>query len=115
MALLEELVKRLGLTLWFPRRGTTVPADFVANDFEAIARAMKRNAAPSTVVLHFWDMLVRLTNTHESVEAAVEEAFTLVSRHTVVLNGITTIDGVALLDKKALAEAMIRFGEGMPV
>ena len=51
-------------------------ADFVANDFAAIARAMRREAAsPPEAVLHFRDMFALLTSSHENIEAAVEEAY----------------------------------------
>jgi hypothetical protein len=92
-----------------------VPADFLANDFEAIARAMWREAAPRAVVLHFWDMLTLLASAHESVEAAVEEAYALVASDTGIPVRITATDGTVLMDSKALAEAVIRYGEGVPV
>jgi hypothetical protein len=61
-----------------------VPADFLANDFGAIARAMRRETAPTPMaVLHFWDQLNLLSSEHESVEAAVAEAYALVMSYTV--------------------------------
>ena len=92
-------------------------ADFVANDFDAIARAMRPNAASPLVVLHFWDMLSRLTMTsmHASVEAAVAEAYVLETRYTAVLDCVTTINGTVLLDDEALAGAVERYREGMPI
>jgi hypothetical protein len=91
-----------------------VPADFLANDFEAIARAMRRETSSSPAVLHFWDMLTLLTSTHESVEAAVAEAYTFVASDTAIPERITATDGTVLMDTEALAEAVIRYAEGMP-
>jgi hypothetical protein len=91
-----------------------VPADFLANDFGAIARAMRRETAPRAAVLHFWDMLTFLTNAHESVEAAVEEAYVFAASDTGIPVCITATDGTVLMDSKALAEAVIRYGEEIP-
>ena len=91
-----------------------MPADFLANDFGAIARAMRRETAPRAAVLHFWDMLTLLASAHESVEAAVEEAYALVASDTGIPVRITATDGTVLMDSKALAEAVVRYGEGMP-
>jgi hypothetical protein len=91
-----------------------VPADFLANDFEAIARAMRRETSSSPAVLHFWDMLTLLTSEHESVEVAVEEAYVFAASDTGIPVCITAADGTVLMDTAALAEAVIRYGEGMP-
>jgi len=91
-----------------------VPADFVANDFAAIARAMRRETSSTPkVLLHFWDMFALLTSAHDSVEAAVEEAYVLVASDTGIPVSITAIDGKMLMDTEVLAEAVIRYGEGM--
>ena len=92
-----------------------MPADFLANDFVAIARAMQREAASLPAVLHFWDMFSSLTSAHESVEAAVVEAYAFVVSHSAIPECITATDGTVLMDSEALAEAMIRYGEGMPI
>ena len=92
-----------------------MPADFLANDFGAIARAMRRETASRAAVLHFWDMLTLLTSTHESVEAAVVEAYAFLVSHSAIPERITATDGTVLMDSEALAEAMIRYGEGMPI
>ena len=93
-----------------------MPADFLANDFAAIARAVRREATSSPeAVLHFWDMLTLLTSTHESVEAAVEEAYVLLASQTAIPNRITATDGTVLMDGRALAEAVIRYGEGLAI
>ena len=76
---------------------------------------MKRNAASPPVVLHFWDMLARLSSTHASVEAAVEEAYALTVRHPVILDRITTADGAVLMDEDTLADAVVRYREGLPM
>lgn len=91
-----------------------MPVDFLANDFEAIARAMRRQAPPQAVLLRFWNMFALAVSEHESVEAAVEEAYALAMSETGIPEQITTPDGTVLLDTEALAEAMMRFGEGMP-
>jgi hypothetical protein len=85
--------------------------DLLANDFGAIARAMQREAASPHAVLYFWDMLTLLTSTHESVEAAVTEAYALMASDTGVPFRITTTKGTLLMDSEALAEAVIRYGE----
>jgi hypothetical protein len=92
-----------------------VPADFLANDFAAIARAMQRETPSRAAVLHFWDLLTLLTSTHESVEAAVAEAYGFVVSHSALPERITATDGTVLMDSEALTEAVIRYGEGMPV
>ena len=90
-------------------------ADFVANDFAAIARAMRREAAsPPEAVLHFRDMFALLTSSHENIEAAVEEAYVLAASDTGIPVCITATDGTVLMDSKALAEAVIRYGEEIP-
>jgi hypothetical protein len=91
-----------------------VPADFLANDFAAIARAMQRETVPQSAVLHLRDMSGLLTSTHESIEAAVAEAYVFAASDTGIPIRITTTDGAVLMDTKALAEAVIRYGEGMP-
>jgi hypothetical protein len=92
-----------------------MPADFLANDFAAIARAMRRETSPRAAVLHFWDMFKLLNSEHESVEAAVAEAYGLAANDTGIPVRITATDGTVLMDTEALAEAAIRYGEGMPV
>ena len=92
-----------------------MPADFLANDFAAIARAMGRETPSRAAVLHFWDLLTLLTSTHESVEAAVAEAYGFVVSHSALPERITATDGTVLMDSEALTEAVIRYGEGMPV
>ena len=92
-----------------------MPADFLANDFAAIARAMRRGTSSPPAVLHFWDMFNLLTSTHASVEAAVAEAYAFAANDTGIPVRITTPSGTILMDSKALAEAVIRFGEGVPV
>ena len=92
-----------------------MPADFIANDFAAIARAMQRETPSSPAVLHFWDLLILLNSTHESVEAAVAEAYAFVVSRSAMPDRITATDGTVLLDGKALTDAMVRYGEGMPV
>jgi hypothetical protein len=91
-----------------------VPAAFIANDFAAIARAMQRETPSSPAVLHFWDLLTLLTSEHESVEAAVEEAYVFAASDTGIPVCITAADGTVLMDSEALAEAVIRYGERMP-
>jgi hypothetical protein len=92
-----------------------VPADFLANDFGAIAHAMQRGTLSSPAVLYYWDMLSLLSSTHESIEAAVAEAYAFVLSYSAVPHRITKTDGTVLLDGKAFTDAMIRYGEGMPV
>ena len=93
-----------------------MPADFLANDFGAIARAVRWEISlPPAAVLHFWNMLTVLASTHESVKAAIEEACALTASHTVILHNITASDGTVLMDDKALAEAVTRYREGMPI
>ena len=91
-----------------------MPADFLANDFAAIARAMQRKTASPPAVLHFWDMLFLLNSAHESVDAAVAEAFVLVANDTGIPVRITTTNGTLLMDSEALAEAVLRYAEGRP-
>jgi len=90
-------------------------ADFLANDFGAIARAMQREApTPQEAVLHFWDMFGLLTSTHENIEAAVEGAYVLLASDMGIPVRITATDGAVLMNTAALAEAVIRYREGMP-
>ena len=92
-----------------------MPADFLANDFGAIARAMRWETSSSPAVLYFWDMLNLLTSTHESVEAAVEEAYVFAASDTGIPVRITATDGTVLMDSKALAEAVLRYGERLSI
>jgi hypothetical protein len=92
-----------------------VPADFLANDFGAIACALQREPSSPAAVLHFWDMLSLLTSAHKSVEAAVAEAYAFVASDTAIPVRITATDGSVLMDSKALAEAVLRYGEGVPL
>jgi len=92
-----------------------VPADFLANDFGAIARAMRRETPSPLAILHFWDMLSLLTSAHESVEAAVAEAYAFVVSRRAIPDSITTADGTVLMDDKALAEAVDRYRKGMQI
>jgi hypothetical protein len=73
---------------------------------------MQRETAPRAAVLHFWDMLNLLTSEHESVEAAVAEAYAFAASDTALPERITATDGTVLMDSQALAEAMVRYGEG---
>ena len=91
-----------------------MPADFLANDFAAIARAVRQETLSPPAVLYFWDMLSFLTSTHDSVEAAVAEAFAFVLSYSAIPHRITATDGTVLLEGKAFTEAMVRYGEGMP-
>ena len=92
-----------------------MPADFLANDFEAIARAMRRETALSPAVLHFWGRRALLSSVHESIEAAVAEAHRLAASNIGASVRITTLEGSVLMDDKALAEAVLRYGEGEPI
>ncbi len=91
-------------------------ADFLANDFGAIARAMRRETplAPPAV-LYFWDELTLLSSEHESVEAAVAEAYAFLASHTAIPLRITATDGTVLMNDKALAKAVVRYRHGMPI
>jgi hypothetical protein len=75
---------------------------------------MRRETSPPPAVLHFWDMFSLLTSTHESVEAAVAEAYAFAASDTGIPVHITTPNGTMLIDTVALAEAVLRYGEGMP-
>ncbi|TDH58813.1 hypothetical protein E2C06_30565 [Dankookia rubra] len=92
-----------------------MPADFLANDFEAIARSMRPVTSPTPAVLHFWYMLSVLTSVHESVEAAVQEAYAFVASDTRIPVLITATDGTVLMDNEELADAVNRYREGIPV
>ena len=92
-----------------------MPVDFLADDSRAIARAMRRETASPRAVLYFWDMRGRRTSTHESVEAAVAEAYAFLASDTAMPVRLTTTDGTVLMDSKALAEAVLRYGEGLPI
>ena len=92
-----------------------MPADFVANDFAAIARAMQRQTSSPPAVLYFWGMPALLSSAHESIEAAVAEAHRLAASDTGIPFRITTPEGTVLMDDKALAEAVLRCGEKIPV
>lgn len=88
-----------------------MPTDFLANDFKAIAHAMGRTASAPPVILHFWDRASLLTSSHESVEAAVAEAYAFAASDTAIPVRITTLDGTVLMDGKALAGAVLRHGD----
>ena len=90
-------------------------ADFLANDFDAIARAMRQEASSPPAVLYFWDKLTLLSSEHESVEAAVAEAYAYLASHTAIPLRITATDGTVLMDDKALARAVARYRNGMPI
>ncbi len=93
-----------------------MPADFLANDFEAIARAMRQNAAASSkVLLRFWSLIRLLDSEHDSIEAAVAEAHERWMDRTTSPDHIAAIDGTVLMDNKALTEAIRRYREGMPI
>lgn len=93
-----------------------MPADFLANDFKAISRAMQREPSQSQeAVLLFWDMFGLLASTHESIEAAVEGAYVLAASEMGMPIRITAIDGTVLMDTAALAEATIRHSKRMPI
>jgi hypothetical protein len=71
---------------------------------------MQRQASlPQAAVLHFWDMLTLLTSEHESVEAAVAEAYALTDNYTAVPVCITATDGTVLMDGDALSRAVVRY------
>lgn len=91
-----------------------MPADFLANNFEAIARAMRREKPSSPALLCFWDMSSLRTSVHESVEAAVEEAHRLTTNHTGIPVRITAPDGMVLMDDRALIKAVARHRRKMP-
>lgn len=88
-------------------------ADFLANDFGAISRAMRRMTS-TLAVLHFWGMHALLSSTHDSIEAAVAEAHRLAASDTGTPIRITTPEGTVVMETDALAEAVIRYGEGIP-
>ena len=93
-----------------------MPADFLANDFEAIARAMRQNAAaPSKVLLRFWRRLSHLDSEHDSIEAAVAAAHEHWMVRTTPPDHIAAIDGTVLMDRDALADAVMRYREGLPI
>jgi hypothetical protein len=93
-----------------------MPADFLANDFGAIARAIQREkTSPPAAVLYFWDMLALLTSNHENIEAAVAQAYNLAANNTGIPLRITATNGTSLMDNEALAEAVERYREGLPV
>jgi hypothetical protein len=93
-----------------------MPADFLANDFEAIARAMRQNAAASSkVLLRFWNFRTLLDSEHDSIEAAVAEAHQHWIKRTTTPDHIATIDGTVLIGREALSEAIKRYREGMPI
>ena len=93
-----------------------MPADFLANDYEAIARTMRQNAAASSKVLLRFRNFIRLRESeHDSIEAAVAEAHEHWTHRTTSPDHIAAIDGAVLMDHKALAEAMRRYRHGMPI
>jgi hypothetical protein len=92
-----------------------MPADLLANDFAAIARAMQRETSSPPVVLHFWNKRSLLTSTHESVEAAVAQAYAFAASNAGIPVRITTLSGTILLDGAALAKVVLRYGEKLPI
>ncbi len=91
-------------------------ADFLANDFEAIARAIRQNAAaPSKVVLRFWRRLSFLDSEHDSIEAAVAAAHDHWRERSTFPDHIAAVDGTVLMDRDALADAVMRYREGLPI
>ncbi len=93
-----------------------MPADFLANDYDAIARAMRQNAAPSSkVVLRFWRRLSFLDSEHDSIEAAVAAAHDHWRERSTFPDHIAAVDGTVLMGRDALAEAMMRYRHGMPI
>ncbi|MBK1657793.1 hypothetical protein [Paracraurococcus ruber] len=90
--------------------------DFLADDFGAIARAMRRDAAaPPRVLLHFWHLLTRLTSEHDNVEAAIAEAHELWTHLVSDPEHLALADGTILMDRDALTEAMTRYAQGLPI
>ncbi|MDO9714031.1 hypothetical protein [Paracraurococcus lichenis] len=90
--------------------------DFLANDFGAIARAMRPEVAVSSkVVLHFRYLLTSLTSEYESVDAAVADAYELWTDLMTDPERIAAADGTVLMDRDALIEAITRYAEGMPI
>ena len=93
-----------------------MPADFLANDYEAIARAMRQNAAaPSKVLLRFWSYQRLLDSEHDSIEAAVAKAHEHWIGRTTTPDHIAAADGTVLMGHGALVEAIRRYREGMPI
>ena len=92
-----------------------MPTDFLANDFTAIARAMQqRSPEVCNVVLHFWGPISLLTSDHESVEAAVASAYNHLVSRTAMPDRVTTTDGTVLLNREALADAVMQHQDGLP-
>ena len=90
--------------------------DFLANDFGAIARAMRRGTPTARkVVLYFWVLASLLTSEHESVEAAVADAYNHLVGRTAKPDSITAADGTVLLDREALADAVMQYQDGLPI
>ena len=93
-----------------------MPVDFLANDFGAIAHAIRQDAAASSkVLLRFWNLVRLLDSEHDSIEAAVAEAHEHWMGRTTSPDHIAAIDGTVLMGREALAEAMMRYREGMPI
>ena len=95
-----------------------MPADFLANDFKAIARSMRQNAAipsKSKVLLRFWRRLSHLDSEHDSIEAAVAAAHKHSMERTITPDNIVAADGTVLMDRDALAQAVLRYRERMPI
>ena len=93
-----------------------MPADFLANDYEAIARVMRQNAAASSkVLLRFWNFIRLQESEHDSIEAAVAAAHEHWMVRTTPPDHIAAIDGTVLMDREALAEAVMRYREGMRI
>ena len=93
-----------------------MPADFLANDFGAIARAMRREtSSPPKAVLHLSFRTRLLASEHDSVKAAVAEAYRIWVEGISIPDRITTTDGTVLMGRAALTEAMARYQEGKPI
>ena len=93
-----------------------MPADFLDNDYKAIARAIRQNAAaPSKVLLRFWRRLSHLDSEHDSIEAAVAAAHKHWMERTITPDNIAAANGTVLMDRDALAKAVMRYREGRPI
>lgn len=91
-------------------------ADFVANDFAAIARALRQQVAPPPkVLLRFWRLLTLLDSEHDNLEAAVIEAHERWMDNATAPDHIAAADGTVLMDREALVKAITRYAEGMPI
>jgi len=92
-----------------------MPVDFLANDFAAIASEMRRQQAVPKVLLRFWRLLSLLDSEHDSIEAAVVEAYERLIERTTAPDHIAAEDGTVLMDREALIAAVARYREGMPI